>query len=128
MTPIQKIKWLILDKTAQWGKNEHPPYPCENVDELFDALIAEGNYYYDAKNEIRYGKVETKLQCDYSRHYESKAVAMQMPDNSWVGWTFWYGGGKHAEPEAMDWIEDAYEVNCTEEQKMMTIQTFSKKD
>ena len=127
MTPVQKVKWEILDKVAQWEKGDPPPYPCENVDELFDKLVSDEGHY-DAKNEIRHGTVETKLKCEFTRHYESKAVAMQMPDKTWVGWTFWYGGGKHGEPEAIDWMEEAYEVNCMEEQKMVTIQTFSKKD
>jgi len=127
MTPVQKVKWAILEKEAQWSKKDPIPYPCENVTELFDSLVGEDNYY-DAKNEVRSGKVETKFICECSRHYENKSVAIQMPDKSWVGWTYWYGGGKHGEPEAIDWMEDAYDVDCVEEQKMVTIQTFSKMD
>lgn len=28
---------------------------------------------------------------------------MQAPDGTWVGWTYWYGGGKYAEPSAIPW-------------------------
>jgi len=58
------------------------------------------------------------------RHYESKAVAMKMPDGSWIGWTYWYGGGKHGEPEAIDWMNEAYDVDCHEEEKVVVVQTF----
>jgi hypothetical protein len=51
---------------------------------------------------------------------------MQMPDGTWVGWTYWYGGGKHGEPSAMPWIEDAYNLDCKEERVMMTKRTFTK--
>jgi hypothetical protein len=68
--------------------------------------------------------VETHLSCPSSRHYESDAVAAKAPDGSWVGWTYWYGGGKHGEPEAIDWIEDAYDVICAEEEKLVVVRTF----
>ena len=123
MTPQQKIKWLILSVAARFNKTDAPEYPCENVDELYDALV-ENDEHWDARNEVRCGGTETKLTCQYSRHYESNAVAMKMPDDSWVGWTYWYGGGKHAEPEGIEWIEDAYNVDCTEEEKVVVVQTF----
>ena len=49
-----------------------------------------------------------------------------MPDGSWVGWTYWYGGGKYGEPEAIDWMDDAYDLACTEEEKVVTVRTFTK--
>lgn len=124
MTPLQKIKWLILCVDARWQKTDAPAYPCENVDELYEKLV-EQDRHWDAKGEIRCSGIETGLPTEYSRHYESKAVAMQVPDNSWVGWTYWYGGGKHAEPSAIDWMEDAYDVECVEEEKTVIVRTFS---
>ena len=82
----------------------------------------------DARAEVREGKVETKLPSQYSRHFEAKEVAAKMHDGSWVGWTFWYGGGKHSEPEAIDWMEEAYNLDCKEEEKTVTIQTFTKRE
>jgi len=121
MTPTQKIKWAILTNATVVPL----PYPLENVDELYDKLV-EQDAHWDAKNEVRRGTVDTKLEPDYSRHYESRAVAMKMPDNSWVGWTYWFGGGKHGEPEAMEWMESAYDLTCTEEEKTLIVQTFKK--
>lgn len=124
MTPEQKLKWAILEKVAQWQKMPSPAFPCANVDELYDKLVDEGRHW-DAKSEVRCGQEETDIPCNWSRHYESKSVAMKMPDGSWVGWTYWYGGGKHGEPEAIDWMNDAYDINCTEEDKTVVVRTFS---
>lgn len=126
MTPEQKLKWAILAQTAEWEKSPamELEYPCENVDELYAQLV-EQDAHWDGKNEVRCSGIDTGLPCEYSRHYESKAVAMQMPDSSWVGWTYWYGGGKYGEPEGIDWMEHAYDVDCAEEEKVVTVRTFS---
>ena len=129
MTPVQKIKHLILLKQQSWDDDflKGVEITADNVDDLYD----ENNENYelqDAKSEIRCSGTETELECDYSRHYESYAVAAKYVDGSWVGWTYWYGGGKHGEPEAIDWMEGAYEVNCTEEEKMVVVRTFAVKE
>lgn len=127
MTPQQKIKHLILVRRAALADELAPVVTAENVDHLYDEAEEndDGNLQ-DARSEIRCSGVETGLECDWSRHYESNAVAAQAPDGSWVGWTYWYGGGKHGEPEAIDWIEDAYDLSCIEEQKTVTVRTFTK--
>lgn len=125
MTPEQKLKWAILEKVAGLEGKPAPEFPCENVDELFDKLVEDGGHW-DGKSEVRCGQFETNLPCEWSRHYESKSVAMKMPDGSWVGWTYWYGGGKHGEPEAIDWMRDSYDVECKEEEKVMLVRTFTK--
>lgn len=124
MTPEQKIKHAILAKTAEWSKEPLPEITAENVDEKYQKLC-DAQEHWDARSEIRSGEVETGLPCQWSRHYESKAVAAKMPDGSWVGWTYWYGGGKHAEPEAIDWMNEAYDLDCKEEEKTMIVQTFT---
>jgi hypothetical protein len=125
MTPEQKIKHAVLTKVAEWANEPNPEATAESVEALYQKLVDEGGHW-DAMNEIRSGQVETGLECAWSRHYESKAVAAEMPDGSWVGWTYWYGGGKHGEPEAVLWMEDAYALECAEEQKMVTVRTFTK--
>lgn len=127
MTPQQKLKHLILNKAAEFGAIEIGEVTAENVDELYDECEASGDIQ-DAKYEVRCSGTETGLQCDWSRHYESDAVAAKTPDGSWVGWTYWYGGGKHGEPEAIDWIEDAYDLDCVEEEKVVTVRTFTKRE
>lgn len=127
MTPTQKIKWAILAKVAEWNNATLVPITADNVDDLYEQL-EEADAHWDAKNEIREGEFETSLPCDQSRHYECKAVAAQMPDGSYVGWDYWFGGGKYGEPEGIEWMDDAYSVECLEEEKMMIVRTFSKID
>jgi len=79
----------------------------ENSDELSD-------YISDLKQDWREGSAETpEFGSEYSRHYESKGVAAQMLDGSWVGWTYWYGGGKHSDPGSIDWMGKCYALEMT---------------
>jgi hypothetical protein len=129
MTPEQRIKHTILaramaDETITLNM-EVSAINEDNVDELFD----EHNEDYELQDylsEFRSGEVETGLPCEWSRHYESKSVATKMADGTWLGWTYWYGGGKHGEPEAVPWMDAAYELECVEEEKLQIVRTFTK--
>ena len=129
MTPQQKLKRAVILRGAELGDIERPneEITAENVDSIFDCLD-EDYALQDAKNEVRSSGTKTNLECQWSRHYESEAVAARMTDGSWVGWTYWYGGGKHGDPDAMEWIADAYEVECKEEEKLVVVQTFKAKN
>lgn len=122
MTPIEKVKWLILNQVYEWN-NQTLDYPLDNVHELFDL---DPDDLQDAASSVREGTVETNIEPEYSRNFETKSVADKLPDGSWVGWTYYYGGGKHARPEYVEWISDAYDLACVEEEKMVIIQTFTK--
>ncbi|KVN92574.1 hypothetical protein [Burkholderia ubonensis] len=112
MTPEQKIKHLILIRHAELNDQPVPQnVTTDTVDELYDAI----DEPWDARNEVRCSGEETGLPTPCSRHYEVDAVARQYLDGSWIGWNYFYGGGKHGEPEAIDWIEDAYDVVVTGE-------------
>lgn len=127
-TPEQKIKFLILARGAEMEEEDHLAYEemsGEEINAAYDALV-EADMHWDSVEEVRGGfDAETNLPCDWSRHYESKAVASQMPDGSWVGWTYWYGGGKHGEPGAIDWMNEAYDLDVSEEETVVTVRTFS---
>jgi hypothetical protein len=126
MTPEQKIKHAILLKNQEWSYDENPlpDITADNIDEVFSERDEDWQLQ-DATNELRGGEVETGLPCASSRHYESKSVAAKMPDGSWVGWTYWYGGGNHGEPEAVEWMDKAYDLTVTEEEKVVTVRTFA---
>lgn len=124
MTPEQKIKSAILAVVARWNKQAPAALSADNIDAVYGD--ADPDHIQDAKEEIRGSGIETGLPCEWSRHYESKAVAAKMPDGTWVGWTYWYGGGKHGEPSAIDWMDDAYDLDCTEEEQVVTVRTFAK--
>lgn len=130
MTPEQAIKHTILLKAVDLGDLAGDDKELvakiaieETIDELFETFE---NALYDAKNEVRAGGEETGLPSkNYSRHYEVNEVAIQTP-YGWVGWSYWFGGGKHGEPEAIDWINEAYFLDCKEEEKMMVVRTFTR--
>lgn len=128
MTPTQKLKHAIILKAQEWDEvSTSKAVTADNIDQIYDELNADWALQ-DATSEIRCGQVETDLPSECSRHYESKSVAALMPDGSWVGWTYWYGGGKHGEPEAIDWMEDAYDLDCKEEEKLLVVRTFTRKE
>lgn len=123
MTATQKLKrdilYILYDKKTIATE--------EDVDRLYDEASngEDCDGISDLENEFRSGEYETGLQTEYSRHYESKAVAMDMLDGTSVGWTYWYGGGKHGEPESIDWMSEAYDVEFTE--VMQPVRTWKKK-
>src|SRR5439155_1354104 len=73
----------------------------ETVDTQYD-ILQELDANREYESEFRCGQVVTKLPSDFSRHYEAKEVAAKLSDGSWVGWTYWYGGGKHGDPGSID--------------------------
>lgn len=115
---VFKIKKEIL--TIAGAEEDITP---ENLDDLYDKYNA-----YDFEYDFREGDVETNIPSPYSRHYESKSVAKKLRDGTWVGWTYWYGGGKLGDPESIDWMKDSYELSVTSEEKLVTVYTFEKKE
>lgn len=130
MTPEQKIKHLIIIHQCSWDDAPVPEVTAENVDDLYDSFPC----LQDARNEVRSGEVKTNIKegkTPWSRglsYYESHEVAAQMPDGSWVGWTYWYGGGKHSEPTAIEWMEYAYDLTCEEREKVIIVKEFTRLD
>ena len=123
MTPGQKIKREILAKAIELNDDIQcdEEITAENIDELYDRLLVDEDRHWDFESEFRGSGEDTGLKCDWSRHYESNAVARQLSDGTWVGWTYWFGGGKHGEPEAIEWIDDAYEVECHQETRVVNV-------
>jgi hypothetical protein len=131
MTAEQKLKHLILIRHAELGDEPAPEnVTADNVDELYESTEGDNFTLQDAREEVRGGVHATDVPTQYqgrgSSYYESQSVAAQYLDGSWIGWTYWYGGGKHADPSAIDWIEHAYDVTVTEEPKTVIHRTFTK--
>ena len=101
-------------------------------EEKNNECVMEG-YCSDVKYELRQGEIKTNIGGEYSRHYESKSVAMHLKDfdgfTGYIGWTYWYGGGKHGYPSEIDWISDAYFLDLIDEKEVVTVvRTFKKKE
>lgn len=123
MTPEQKIKHAIL---VLMEASLPETVTADNIDDLYRDITEDSDDYYDAENEFRSGDVDTDIEAEYSRNYESRSVGAKMPDGSWVGWTYWYGGGKHGSPWEIDWMGKAYDLNMVEETKTIVVKTFTK--
>lgn len=123
MNASQKLKWSIIRQC--FNEFDDTAITVENIDELWDQAH-ELDEFNDINSECREGDIETDIPAPSSRHLESKSVACKAPDGSWIGWTYWYGGGKHAEPAAVEWIGEAYNLYVDEQEKMVVVRTFSK--
>ena len=129
MTPEQKLKHAMLSIAIDANSMEFTEELTDaNVDLLWNELAA-NDLQFDLMEEFRSCGTDTHLPVPYNRsarNYESCSVASQMPDGSWVGWTHWYGGGKHSQPSAIPWMDEAYDLNCTEVPTMVMVQTFTR--
>lgn len=124
MKPETKLKYAILDLAATWNDEV---LPSNLTEEQVEEYWEDTDYLEDAISEVRCSGIETGLPGQYSRHYESEEVAVQCPNGDWVGFTYWHGGGKFGDPDSIDWMEHAYHLDCVEEEKLVVVQTFTKK-
>ncbi len=126
---LRALSWEedILDLLKEWFEHSTP----EAVDTAYNRVVADFPHtMQDARSECRQGTEETSLPVNAHfrilRHYEATSVAARMVDGSWVGWLYWHGGGKHGEPDALDWMGDAYHLDVTEEERVVTVRQFLK--
>jgi hypothetical protein len=134
MTPTQKIKKHLLLRLVNWRNVRLPDLDTgEQIDDAYDMYSdIESDTMHDLRSEVRAGQVQTSLQpyiCNARllRDYDADMVAAQMDDGSWVGWTYWQGGGRHGEPSAIQWMEDAIELSCSEAEQVIIVRTFALK-
>lgn len=127
MNAIRAIKYHIIKQYWEQAGIPASELDEEGIDDTFDDY--ESDYQIqDLMEAFRTSGEETGLPCEWSRHYESEAVGAQLSSGEWVGWTYWYGGGKHGEPEAIDWLDDAYFLDVKEEEKLVIVRTFEKEE
>ena len=114
MTPIQKLKFIILSRQGAdiLSKLEldvlygtQGPDFGEIIDDLFESCKPDLDL-----QEARCAGIDTGLKGPFNRNYECKVLAAKTPDETWIAWNFWYGGGKHGYPEDIPWIESAFEI------------------
>jgi hypothetical protein len=94
----------------------------EELDQLYDE-----SSHDDAINEVRYGAVDVPgiaSWCHYSweRNYEVEVKAFILPDGRALAFCEMSGGGKHGEPDAYPWVEEAkfIKVSGVEERTVKT--------
>lgn len=126
MTAQQLLRKAVLEKAIHFGNIEPQRLSLFTGDEI-DELYESYNRYdelNDAWNDVRHGGVACDLPAlTWSRHYEVDSKAIKI-DGIWVQFDYYYGGGKHSEPEDFDYIHHARIVNCEEVQVMTTQYNF----
>lgn len=129
LTPTQLIKKAIVQRINERNYDDfrQPVETAEQIEAAFD-LAVENDLHWDWENEVRESGIETELSADafWSRHYEVEIRALLI-DNQYVAYPFYYAGGKHGQPESVDWMKDAFFVDCEEKQVTITQKTFTKK-
>jgi hypothetical protein len=128
MTAYHKLLWsILLDADKNFDEFTIPEeINDDNVEEHYEALCELG-LQWDCVSELRDSGIETGLDSPGSRNYEAKEVAAKMPDGSWVGWTYWYGGGKHGNPDEIEWMEYAYDLDLEEKEELVLVKHWTKK-
>ena len=126
MTAEEALKRELVSRYIELYKDDEDvntdlDFSCD-IDDLYDSCAN----IFDLESDLRSGEVETDIEPPFNRHYESRSVAMKTEKYGWIGWTYWFGGGKHGCPEEIDWIGDAYFLDCEEKEVMTTVRTFKK--
>lgn len=118
MLTLSPEDWIKREILLSAFANGADPVPISTEEEIRDAYVElrdnGDGLIQDLLYEFREGKIETGLPGEWSRHYSSRAVAAKMTDGPWIGWTYWYGGGKHGDPGSIDWMDEAYFVTPEE--------------
>lgn len=134
MTAQELIYKMFLVKASSVNENINEiiaeTQACESFEDIFDELLDSefSDDLYEVRYDCRYGDqvvldLEPKTS---SRHYEIEVRASKI-DGVWVAWDFYYGGGKHGEPEAFDWISNARIVDCEERVATKTEYVFKER-
>ena len=127
LTATQLIKKAIVQRIAKQGKDDFqlPTQTPEEIEAAYE-LAVEKDLHWDIVNEMRDSGIKTNLPAPYSRNYETEIHA-HFIDGQWVAFVYYFGGGKYGNAEEIEWMEDAFFVDCKEEEKLVTIRTFSEK-
>lgn len=116
----------IMLEAMDAGTIERQDIDASDIEGQFDALN-EDEELQDDLNAFRSSGERTGLVVrSYSRHYEVEHVARQLIGGAWVGWLYWHGGGKHGEPEAISWLNEAELLEVDEEPIQSVRRTFRK--
>ena len=126
MTPEQYLRREVLERAREWlvlyGYCLPDTIDENNVDDVYNGAIDNSDAQgciCDADNEVREGQFETQIEPEYNQYYSAKSVGMECQGGVLVGWTYLYGGGKHADPSGEDWMDEAYFIKLSREEAVV---------
>lgn len=141
-----------LDRLYHSTYEEDQEYkePVEQFREKYKTLNVEKVYDFDEKEleefyeEIKYGEwedyvrdvvsgfrysgenIDDKVYEDRYYCYRDVATKITGLDDLYLGWTYYFGGGKHAQPQEVEWMEDCYLLTCREVEETRIVKVYEK--
>lgn len=79
-------------------------------------------------NEFRESGEEIDDKVEQDRYYCYQDVSRKITglDDLYLGWTYYFGGGKYGEPEEVEWMEDCYLLKCKEVEETRIVKVYEK--
>ena len=126
-------KTLLEDEIKCFEEYGHDWDNSERLGKVLNELTDDNiDYVYgevcELDGDFRYGYYYSEFRQNYDqviesheysgRHYDGDFVAQKIGD-IWVGYPYYYGGGKYGSPELIDWIDDAVYLKATETTKVV---------
>jgi hypothetical protein len=128
ISPVRLLLLHVIELETEYRKSF--------ADDLEDVDVLDEDELYDYIKEhevmgfledIRCSGTETNLEPkQYSRNYEVDFVS-EIISGRCIGWSYYYGGGKHGYPEDCDWLQTAEYLDYTEYEVTVIKRTFSRR-
>lgn len=90
---------------------------------IYYSWIGDIDIVREVVNELRYGEFNLSDEVDEDRYYSNREVGSSITglEDTYLAWTYYFGGGKWGEPEAVEWMDDCYLVVEKEEVKLVKV-------
>ncbi len=117
----------VIGKMIESNPKDFAGKTVEDIQKQIEEDGEVSDYFNEYLDEFRWSGEQSFIKSTKcSRHYENHEVARVLDINGEkiaVGWTYWFGGGKHGEPESIDWLDDAYFCDYTQETRIVDVFT-----
>lgn len=120
----QTAQRLILAHWGNWQdieelKGEISP---EMLEQFWDEY---GDDECESRNEVRWhgdetSNINTRIHYSWSRNYDVEVRVINLGDGNGLAYNFVSGGGKHGDPDAYPWWDEAWFVKCTGAKTVVT--------
>lgn len=102
----------------------------DKVEEFYDEVKYEEfeDYVRDVVSEFRDSgeNINDKVYEDRYYCYRDVAIPITGRDDLYLAWTYYFGGGKHAQPWDVEWMEDCYLLRCREVEETRIVKVYEK--
>lgn len=101
---------------------------CEELykETNYETWIGEGDIVREVINKFRESGEEIVDKVQQDRYYCYQEVAKKITGSKdlYLGWTYYFGGGKHAQPDQVEWMEDCYLLKCREVEETRIVKVY----